>query len=99
MKYLFYAALVLLVVPLQIAVSDRVSIGGIRPDLALVLVCLIGLGACGSSDNHPAVVEISTQPDGSADGKGGSAGSADVDSSLEVSVASDTSSYMTGADS
>ncbi len=46
-----------------------------------LLVCLIGLGACGSSDNHPAVVEISTQP----------AGSAEVDSSLEVSLASDTS--------
>ncbi len=45
MKYLFYGALVLLVVPLQIAVFDRVSIGGIRPDLALVFVCLIGLKA------------------------------------------------------
>ena len=43
MRYLFYAALVLLVVPLQVVLFDRISVAGIRPDLALVAVCLIGL--------------------------------------------------------
>lgn len=43
MKVAVYAALVLLVIPVQIVLLDRVSIAGIRPDLALVVVCLIGL--------------------------------------------------------
>ena len=45
MRYLVYAALVLLIVPLQVVLFDRVSIMDIRPDLALVAVCLIGLHA------------------------------------------------------
>ena len=43
MKMAAYAALVLLVIPVQIVLLDRISIAGIRPDLALVVVCLIGL--------------------------------------------------------
>ena len=43
MKVVAYAALVLLVIPIQIVLLDRISIAGIRPDLALVVVCLIGL--------------------------------------------------------
>jgi rod shape-determining protein MreD len=43
MKVAAYAALVLLVIPIQIVLLDRISIAGIRPDLALVTVCLIGL--------------------------------------------------------
>jgi len=43
MKLAAYAALVLLVIPIQIALLDRISVAGIRPDLALVVVCLIGL--------------------------------------------------------
>lgn len=43
MKYVVYAALVLLVVPLQIALFDRISVAGVHPDLALITVCLIGL--------------------------------------------------------
>jgi rod shape-determining protein MreD len=43
MKPIVYTALVLLVVPFQIVMSDRISIAGIHPDLALIAVCLIGL--------------------------------------------------------
>jgi rod shape-determining protein MreD len=43
MKPVVYTALVLLIVPFQIVLSDRISIAGIHPDLALIAVCLIGL--------------------------------------------------------
>ncbi len=43
MKVLGYAWLILLLVPLQVVLVDRISIFGIRPDLPLVAVCLIGL--------------------------------------------------------
>jgi len=43
MKVAAYVTLVLLVIPIQIVLLDRISIAGIRPDLALVTVCLIGL--------------------------------------------------------
>lgn len=43
MKIAAYVTLVLLVIPVQIVLLDRISIAGIRPDLALVAVCLIGL--------------------------------------------------------
>ena len=43
MKPVAYAVLVLLIVPFQIVLLDRISIAGIRPDLALIAVCLIGL--------------------------------------------------------
>ncbi len=43
MKVAAYVVLVLLVIPIQIVLLDRISIAGIRPDLALVTVCLIGL--------------------------------------------------------
>src|SRR2546427_9650614 len=43
MKILGYAALILLLVPLQVVLVDRISLFDIRPDLALVAVCLIGL--------------------------------------------------------
>jgi rod shape-determining protein MreD len=43
MKVAAYVTLVLLVIPVQIVLLDRISIAGIRPDLALVTVCLIGL--------------------------------------------------------
>jgi rod shape-determining protein MreD len=43
MKVAASVALVLLVIPIQIVLLDRISIAGIRPDLALVTVCLIGL--------------------------------------------------------
>jgi rod shape-determining protein MreD len=49
MKVLGYAALILLVVPLQVVLVDRISIFDIRPDLALVAVCLIGL-YCGEME-------------------------------------------------
>lgn len=43
MKAALSIALILLVVPIQIALLDHVRIAGISPDLALVVVCLIGL--------------------------------------------------------
>jgi rod shape-determining protein MreD len=43
MKYVVYAALALLLVPLQVVLLDRISIVGIRPDPVLIAVCLIGL--------------------------------------------------------
>ena len=43
MKVLGYAWLILLLVPLQVVLVDRISIFGVRPDLPLVAVCLIGL--------------------------------------------------------
>lgn len=42
MKAAGYAMLVLMVVPLQVTLFQYLSIGGIRPDLCLALVCLIG---------------------------------------------------------
>jgi len=42
-RALTYTALILLVVPLQVVLFDWISIGGVRPDLALVAVCVIGL--------------------------------------------------------
>jgi len=43
MKVAAYACLVLLVIPVQVVLADRLGIAGVRPDLALVAVCLIGL--------------------------------------------------------
>jgi len=43
MKVAAYVTLVLMVIPIQIMLLDRISIAGVRPDLALVTVCLIGL--------------------------------------------------------
>lgn len=43
MKYLFYVLLVPLLIPFQVLGFDRLSIGGIRPDLSLVAISLIGL--------------------------------------------------------
>ena len=43
MKVLVYAALILLLIPLQVALVDRISLFDVRPDLPLVAVCLIGL--------------------------------------------------------
>ena len=43
MKVLGYAALIVLLIPLQVVLVDRISLFDVRPDLALVAVCLIGL--------------------------------------------------------
>lgn len=43
MKPRYYALLFLLLVPLQSHAFDLISIGGIKPDLALALVFMIGL--------------------------------------------------------
>jgi rod shape-determining protein MreD len=43
MKVLGYAALILLLVPLQVVLVDRITLFDVRPDLGLVAVCLIGL--------------------------------------------------------
>lgn len=43
MKYLIYAALVGILPPLQVVLLEHASILGVRPDLALIAVCLIGL--------------------------------------------------------
>ena len=43
MKIVAYVVLVLFIVPFQVVLLDRISIAGIRPDLALIAVCLIGL--------------------------------------------------------
>jgi rod shape-determining protein MreD len=57
MKVLGYAALILFLVPLQVVLVDRISIFDIRPDLALVAVCLIGL-YCGEMDALVAGIAI-----------------------------------------
>lgn len=43
MKVLLYAGLILLVVPLQTALLHHVGLWGIKPDLGLIAVCLVGL--------------------------------------------------------
>ena len=43
MRYVAYAALVLVLVPIQVGLGNRVSIAGVHPDLPLIAVCLIGL--------------------------------------------------------
>jgi rod shape-determining protein MreD len=57
MKVLGYAALILFVVPLQVVLVDRISLFDIRPDLALVAVCLIGL-YCGEMEALVAGIAI-----------------------------------------
>jgi len=42
MKVLFYAALVLIVVPLQTTLLHHVNILDVRPDVGLIAVCLVG---------------------------------------------------------
>jgi cell shape-determining protein MreD len=42
MKILLYLALMLLIVPLQTTLLSNVSVLGVRPDLALIAVCLVG---------------------------------------------------------
>lgn len=42
MKILLYAALVLIVVPLQTTLFNHVNILDVRPDVGLIAVCLIG---------------------------------------------------------
>ncbi len=43
MKFFLYVGLILLIVPLQTAVLHHVSLWGIKPDLGLIAVCLVGL--------------------------------------------------------
>jgi rod shape-determining protein MreD len=43
MKPLVYFAILLLIIPLQASLIDALSLGGIKPDLALVLLYIIGL--------------------------------------------------------
>src|SRR5207247_9848560 len=45
MKYLLYVVLIILLVPLQAVMYDRLAIFGVHADLALIAVCLIGLQA------------------------------------------------------
>jgi rod shape-determining protein MreD len=45
MKYLVYAALIVLLVPFQAVLFNQVTIFGVHPDLVLIAVCLIGLQA------------------------------------------------------
>ena len=42
MKLLLYAALILIVVPIQATLLNHMSVLGVRPDLALIAVCLVG---------------------------------------------------------
>lgn len=42
MKLLLYAALILFVVPIQATLLNHVSVLDVRPDLALIAVCLVG---------------------------------------------------------
>ena len=42
MKFALYASFVLLLVPIQTTLLDYISILGVRPDLCLVTVCLVG---------------------------------------------------------
>lgn len=43
MKFLLYAGLILLLVPLQTAALHHVSVLGVKPDLGLIAVCFVGL--------------------------------------------------------
>jgi rod shape-determining protein MreD len=43
MKPLVYFAILLLIIPVQASLFDSLSLGGIKPDLALVLLYIIGL--------------------------------------------------------
>lgn len=43
MKPLVYAAILVLIIPVQAALFGWVSVAGIKPDLALALLYLIGL--------------------------------------------------------
>ena len=43
MKFLVYGGVVLLIIPFQVVVIDRVGVGGIVPDAILLAVFLIGL--------------------------------------------------------
>ena len=45
MKYLLYLALVILLVPFQATLFNRLTIFGVHADLVLIAVCLIGLQA------------------------------------------------------
>ena len=45
LKYLLYVALIVFLVPFQVVLSERVTIGGVHADLVLVAVCLIGFYA------------------------------------------------------
>ena len=45
MKYLLYLALVILLVPFQATLFNRLTIFGVHADLILIAVCLIGLQA------------------------------------------------------
>jgi rod shape-determining protein MreD len=44
-KYPLYVLLIVAVVPVQLVLLERLSIGGVHTDLALVVVCLIGFQA------------------------------------------------------
>jgi rod shape-determining protein MreD len=43
MKFLVYFTILLLIIPVQAALLEHLSIGGIKPDLALALLYIIGL--------------------------------------------------------
>ena len=45
MKYLLYVLVILVVVPFQVVLSDRLTAFGVHPDLAFIAICLIGLQA------------------------------------------------------
>jgi rod shape-determining protein MreD len=45
MRSVAYAVLVLVLVPIQVVLGNRVSLAGVNPDLPLIAVCLIGLFA------------------------------------------------------
>ena len=45
MKYLLYVTLILLLVPFQAVLFNRITIFGVHADLVLIAVCLIGLPA------------------------------------------------------
>lgn len=62
-----------------------------------MLVCLIGIGACGSSSEPSSVVEVPTLADGSVDGAADAPGNTHLDSSLDVSAVSDTSTESSDA--
>jgi len=45
MKYLLYVVLIILLVPLQAVMYNRLAVFGVHADLVLIAVCLIGLQA------------------------------------------------------
>ena len=45
MKYLLYVALIILLVPFQAVMYNRLAVFGVHADLVLIAVCLIGLQA------------------------------------------------------